>query len=99
MFFLSALRTHPCRLCSNQSFAVARYKNVALADVWIFTDFYNKGINVGREHNYFRKKRFWVRVIVFNATFNNITAISWRSVLYVEETGVPCENYRPGTSY
>ena len=27
-------------------------------------------------------------VMVFNATFNNISAISWRSVLLVEETGV-----------
>jgi len=26
--------------------------------------------------------------MVFNATFNNISAISWRSVLLVEETGV-----------
>jgi hypothetical protein len=32
------------------------------------------------------------RVIVFNATFNNISVISWRSVLLVEETGVPGEN-------
>ena len=32
--------------------------------------------------------------MVFNATFNNISAISWRSVLLVEETGVPGEkNY------
>jgi hypothetical protein len=30
-----------------------------------------------------------VRVIVFNATFNNISVISWRTVLLVEETGVP----------
>ena len=29
--------------------------------------------------------------MVFNATFNNISAISWRSVLLVEETGVPRE--------
>jgi hypothetical protein len=29
-----------------------------------------------------------VRVMVFNATFNNISEISWRSVLLVEETGV-----------
>jgi hypothetical protein len=29
-----------------------------------------------------------------NATFNNISAISWRSVLFVEETGVPGENHR-----
>jgi hypothetical protein len=30
--------------------------------------------------------------MVFNATFNNISAISWRSVLLVEETGVLGEN-------
>jgi hypothetical protein len=34
-----------------------------------------------------------VRVIVFNATFNNISVISWQSVLSVEETGVPRENH------
>ena len=33
--------------------------------------------------------------MVFNATFNNISAISWRSVLLFEETGVPGENHRP----
>ena len=27
--------------------------------------------------------------MVFNATFNNISVMSWRSVLLVEETGVP----------
>ena len=27
--------------------------------------------------------------MVFNAAFNNISVISWRSVLLVEETGVP----------
>ena len=32
--------------------------------------------------------------MMFNATFNNISAISWRSVLLVEETGVPGENHR-----
>jgi hypothetical protein len=30
--------------------------------------------------------------MVFNATFNNISAISWQSVLLMEETGVPGEN-------
>jgi len=29
--------------------------------------------------------------MVFNATFNNISVISWRSVLLMEETGVPRE--------
>jgi hypothetical protein len=32
------------------------------------------------------------RVVVFNATFNNISVISWWSVLLVEETGVPRRN-------
>jgi len=32
---------------------------------------------------------FGVRVMVFNTTFNNMSVISWRSVLLVEETGVP----------
>jgi hypothetical protein len=27
--------------------------------------------------------------MVFNATFNNISVISWRSVLLVEETRIP----------
>ena len=29
--------------------------------------------------------------MVFNATFNNISAILWPSVLLVEETGVPAK--------
>jgi hypothetical protein len=37
--------------------------------------------------------------MVFNATFNNISVISWWSVLLVEETAVPEENYRPVTSH
>jgi len=38
-------------------------------------------------------------VNVFNNTFNNISVISWRSVLLVEETGVSGENHRPDTSH
>jgi hypothetical protein len=30
----------------------------------------------------------------FNATFNNISVISWRSVLLIEETAVPGENHQ-----
>ena len=37
--------------------------------------------------------------MVFNATFNNISVISWLSVLLVEETGVPRENHRPVASH
>ena len=35
----------------------------------------------------------------FNDTFNYISVISWRSVLLVEETGVPGENPRPVASH
>ena len=38
-------------------------------------------------------------VMVFNAIFNNISVISWRLVLLVEETGVPGENHRPAASH
>ena len=31
--------------------------------------------------------------MVFNATFNNISVISWRSVLMKQEIGVPRENH------
>jgi hypothetical protein len=47
------------------------------------------------QYIYWLWKGVWVRVMVFNATFNNISAISSRSVLLVEETGVPRENHRP----
>ena len=47
------------------------------------------------------KRKFYLnflKFLVFNATFNNISAISWRPVLVVEEAGVPGENHRPWAS-
>ena len=41
----------------------------------------------------------WFGLMVFNATFNNISAISWGSVLLVEETGGPGENHRSVASH
>jgi len=38
-------------------------------------------------------------VMMFNATFNNISVMSWRSVSLVEEIGVPRENHRPAASH
>jgi hypothetical protein len=38
-------------------------------------------------------------IMVFNATFNNISVISWWSVLLVEETGMAGENHRPAASH
>ena len=40
-----------------------------------------------------------VGFMVFNATFNNISVVSWSSVLLVGETGVPRENHRPVASH
>jgi hypothetical protein len=37
--------------------------------------------------------------MVFNGTFNNISVISWRSVLLMGETGVHGENHRPVASH
>jgi hypothetical protein len=40
----------------------------------------------------------YIYIFVFNATFSNISAISWRPVLVVEEAGAPGENHRPWAS-
>jgi len=37
--------------------------------------------------------------MVFNATFNNISAIPWWSALLVEETGIPREIHRLAASH
>ena len=41
-------------------------------------------------------RRVRVRVMVFKVTFNNISVISWQSVLMVKETG---ENHQPASSH
>ena len=41
----------------------------------------------------------FVWLMVFNTTFNNISVISLRSVLLVEETRGPGENHRPVASH
>jgi hypothetical protein len=49
-----------------------------------------------------RLKKKLLRLVwfmVFNATFNNISIISWQSVLLVGETAVPRENHRPVASH
>ena len=40
-----------------------------------------------------------VSFMVFNATFNDISVILWRSVLLMEETGVPGENHQSVASH
>ena len=46
----------------------------------------------GKDIYYWEK----VRVMVFNITFNNISVISWRSILLMEKTG---ENHRHAASH
>ena len=43
------------------------------------------------------RDEYWV--MMFRATFNTILAISWRSVLLMEETGVPGEIHRAAASH
>jgi hypothetical protein len=42
---------------------------------------------------------YFICLMLFNATFNNISVISWRSVLLVGETWGPGENHRPVASH
>ena len=45
------------------------------------------------------KQNYKILNLVLNATFNNISVISWRSVFLMEEIGVPWENHWPATSH
>ena len=49
-------------------------------------------------HNDAVLNQWLIWFLVFNTTFSNISAISWRPVLVVEEAGAPGENHRPCVS-
>jgi hypothetical protein len=60
----------------------------------IFINNFSSIINIRSLMSYMKIKKIdiqrkddFVCLMVFNATFKNISAISWRSVLLVEETG------------
>jgi hypothetical protein len=57
---------------------------------------FNKWVNLKFRST---KNNLPVRVIMFTATYNNNSVISWRSVLLVEETGVPEKNQRPAANH
>ena len=44
-------------------------------------------------------KMVWFGVMMFNATFKNISVILWWSILLVEEIGGSGENHRPAASH
>jgi hypothetical protein len=55
----------------------------------------SKATNIIKTNNH---DLFIYLFLVFNATFSNISAISWRPALVVEEAGVSEENHRPWAS-
>jgi len=67
-------------------------------NIFILTEQYKPLLLMITRTNYYPIK-VRVRVMVFSATFNNISVISCRSVLLVEETGGPGKNHQPATSY
>jgi len=58
-----------------------------------------QNINISESENRGFSLCLFVCLMVFNATFNTISVISWRSLLLVEETGEPGENHQPAASY
>ena len=52
---------------------------------------YHRNIKTGEKI----EKEVRVRIMVFNATYNNISVVSWWSVLLIEETRVLEENHQP----
>ena len=65
------------------------YYNISLVLFNIFMFFFKCSLTLGIAFYRYGNEKYRVMVIVFNATFNNNSAISWRSLLLVEETVVP----------
>jgi hypothetical protein len=64
-----------------------------------------KSLLLADKNNILWNRRVWCKLlrvrardVVFNVTFNNISATSWWSVLLVKETREHWENHRPATS-
>ena len=68
--------------------------NCGEAPVWSFPHA-NKGTSRQEEEQLLG---LGVRIMMLDANFNNISAISWRLVLLVEETGVSGKKHRPVAS-
>jgi hypothetical protein len=65
--------------------------------VHITTDDVSSNLDQGEVYHLLR--RWLIGFMVLNATFNNISVISWWSVLLVEEAGESGENHRPVASH
>ena len=88
-----------------------RLFSVIMCDTFFF-NYYNipvptfvwgDNLQLIKNYNILRNVIYYIKVMfmfmVFDATFHNISVISWRSVLLMEETGVPGENHRPVASH
>jgi hypothetical protein len=72
--------------------------------IWLLS---NESDSINKSLVLFRYKCFEIRKTFlyregggrFNATFNNDSVISWRSLLLVEETRVPREYHQPVASH
>ena len=53
----------------------------------------SNGAEKKMKHMSYVRFRLWLWVMVFNITFNNISVVSWLTVLLGEETRVPVENH------
>ena len=95
-----------CFACYNQSeywkhiYYIIIYSWHKVTHMWLVMEF----PQISHTPSYYERlrdicTRSWYRFMVFNTTFNNISVISWRSVLLVEETRVPGENHRPVASH
>jgi hypothetical protein len=71
-----------------------KYHNIVIAVFFPYVSVRDRNLI-----NFGSKQSLIDRFIVLNATFDNISIILWRSVLLVEETGVPGENHQPVASH
>ena len=86
-----------CTILRNEKYRKVRFKEYLLSTSHPAQ---NKHDSATTCINLFCKICFMgVRVMVFNTTFNNISVILWQSVLLVQETEVPGENYKPAASH
>ena len=106
MFYYSVSRNICKKLNASISSPQTEEEQFALYDfvqnigqqLWIgllYTVSIIKQINMKYSKVCFIKVWLMVWFVVFNATFNTISAISWRSVLLVMETGGPGEKHWP----
>ena len=88
---LTHLLCKPISLCHSTWKALICYRNSNIIDLAIYNFDYICCHCASTDMSKLNKQG--TRVMVFNATFNNISVITWRSDLLVEEIGLSTENW------